>query len=429
MIIEGKNAYLKGEILVPGDKSISHRSIMLGSIAEGVTEINNFLFSEDTLATIDCFKNMGVNIAKKDGHIKVEGVGLKGLKPSNKPLYCGNSGTTMRLISGILIGQEFYSTILGDEFLNIRPMKRIIEPLREMGGIIKGVEDEFPPLQIQPTKSLNGIHYKMPIASAQVKSAILFASLYAKGETTIVEKGFSRDHTERMLKYFGADISRKDNTIHIADSSRLVGKNVFVPGDFSSSAFFIIGALTLKNSEITIKDVGLNEGRIGLIKVLKEMGGYIEVGNLKRFNNELIGDIYVKYSKLKCLEIGGDIISSLIDEIPILAVAASLAEGTTVIRNAEELKYKETDRLKAIATELRKMGVSIEELEDGLIIQGRDRLKPAILDSHMDHRIAMALSIAALNGEGKSKIENANCINISFPNFHQVLSENLIFIK
>jgi len=427
MIIEGRNAYLKGEIVVPGDKSISHRSIMIGSIAEGVTEIENFLLSEDTLATIECFKNMGVNITSKNGTIEVKGVGLNGLKLPQKPLYCGNSGTTMRLISGILIGQVFSSTLIGDDSLNRRPMKRIMEPLRKMGGLIGGEEDEYPPLQIHPTQNLSGIYYEMPIASAQVKSAILFASLYSKGETAIVEKVFSRDHTERMLKYFGADINKKDNIIFIKDVQSLEGKRVFVPSDFSSAAFFIIGALTLKNSEIKIKDVGLNDGRIGLLKVLKKMGGYIEIENLKSFNNELVGDINVKYSKLKAVEVNGNIISSLIDEIPVLAVAASLAEGTTIITNAEELKYKETNRLKAIAMELRKMGVSIDELDDGLIIEGRESLKPAILDSHMDHRIAMALSIAALNGRGKSKINNVNCVNISFPEFYQTLYNSLIF--
>lgn len=427
MIIEGKNAYLKGEIMVPGDKSISHRSIMIGSIAEGITEIDNFLFSEDTLATIDCFKNMGVNITSKNKRIEVKGVGLNGLKPSQKPLYCGNSGTTMRLISGILIGQDFSSTLLGDDSLNKRPMKRIIEPLRKMGGLIEGIKDEYPPLQIHPTQILSGIHYQMPISSAQVKSAILFASLYSKGETAIVEKAFSRDHTERMLEYFGANINKKDSIIFINDVQRLEGKRVFVPNDFSSAAYFIIAALTLKNSQIKLKDVGLNDGRIGLLKVLKKMGGYIEVENLKSFNNELVGDINVRYSKLKAVEVGGDIISSLIDEIPALAVAASLADGTTVIRNAEELKYKETNRLKAIRTELRKMGVGIDELDDGLIIEGRESLKPAILDSHMDHRIAMALSIAALNGKGKSQINNSDCVNISFPGFYQTLYNSLIF--
>ena len=428
MIIEGRNVCLKGEIVVPGDKSISHRSIMVGSIAEGVTEIDNFLLSEDTLATIECFRDMGVNIVEKDKKVKIVGVGLKGLKEPNKPLYCGNSGTTMRLISGILIGQSFSSILLGDDSLNKRPMKRIIEPLREMGGIIEGIEDEFPPLRIEPSESLYGIQYKMPVASAQVKSAILLASLYLIGETTILEKGFSRDHTERMLKYYGTNICRKNNTIFMADSPRLEGKRLFIPGDFSSAAYFIVGALTLKDSEIIIKGVGLNEGRIGLINVLIEMGGNIEVRNLKCLNNELIGDLYVKYSKLKGIEICGDIISSLIDEIPILAVAASLAEGTTIIKNAEELKYKETNRLKVIATELRKLGVIIDELEDGLIIQGSDRLNPAVLDSHMDHRIAMSLSIAALHAEGRSEIKNSNCVNISFPNFYRILYKNLIFI-
>lgn len=429
MIIDGKKAFFKGSIKVPGDKSISHRTIMISSIAEGESEIENYLFSDDTQRTIDCFKDMGVNIVSKGNVLTVEGVGLNGLMKPNGPLYCGNSGTTMRLISGILIGQKFSSTIIGDKSLNKRPMNRIIMPLTKMGGNIKGVEEKYPPLKIYPNTNLNGIYYPMPIPSAQVKSAILLASLYSNGETSIEEHGLSRDHTERMLEYYGGDIFVNENIINIKGGAVLKGKKYIVPGDFSSAAFFIVGALTVKNSKINIVDVGLNERRIGLINVLKEMGGNIRVNNLREQCNELIGDIYVKYSKLNGVDISGDTISILVDEIPILAIAASLAEGTTTIRDAQELRYKETDRLNVLSIELKKMGVNIEEIDDGLVIHGRESLKAAVLDSHMDHRIAMALSIGALNGEGKSVIENSDCVSISYPGFYQTMFDNLIFQK
>ncbi|WP_416197811.1 MAG: 3-phosphoshikimate 1-carboxyvinyltransferase [Sporanaerobacter sp.] len=417
---------LKGEIRVPGDKSISHRSIMLGAIAEGKTEIKNFLVSEDTLATIECFRKMGVHIDMKEDNVLIEGVGKSGLKSPEGILYCGNSGTTMRLISGILIGQDFPSILVGDSSLNGRPMKRIIFPLRQMNGNIKGVEDEYPPIEIYPSEKLNGIYYKMPIDSAQVKSAILLASIYAQGETCIEEKGFSRDHTERMLKYFGAYICKIDKLIYMKDNAKLKGKNLFVPGDISSAAFFIVGALTLKGSDILIRDVGINKSRIGILEALKEMGGDIEIQNKRIANYEPIGDIRVRYSKLKGIDINGSRISTLIDEIPILAVAAALAEGTTTIRDAEELKYKESNRLNAMAVELNKMGAKVEELEDGLVIEGVSSLKPATLNSYNDHRIAMALNIAALNADGKSHIQQSECVTVSFPSFFDKLYKLLI---
>lgn len=423
MLINGGKVFLKGEIKVPGDKSISHRSIIIGSIAEGKTEIQNFLFSEDTLTTIKCFKNMGVNINIKNKNVEVEGVGLKGLKPFKDVLYCGNSGTTMRLISGVLIGQQFSTTLVGDDSLSKRPMGRIIYPLRKMGGNIEGIEDEYPPLKIYPTSRLNGIHYDMPVASAQVKSAILLASLYGEGETSIVEKEFSRDHTERMLKYFGIDLFRRGNVLYIDNKNKLKGQKLYIPGDISSASFFIVGALTLKGSNIVIKDVGLNQSRMGIVHVLEKMGGSIEIFNVKLLNNEPVGDIRVKYSKLKGTQVKGDIVSTLIDEIPILAVAATLAEGKTSIRNAEELKYKESNRLRTMATELKKMGASIEELPDGLMIEGNTTLNPAFLDSYNDHRIAMALSIAALNANGQSHIKGFECVKISFPEFFDTLFE------
>lgn len=429
MEIKG-NVKLIGEIKVPGDKSISHRSIMLGSIAEGQTKVRGILLSEDTLRTIDCFKAMGVEIEvdERDNKASVQGVGLYGLKKPIKPLDCQNSGTTMRLISGILLGQKFSTTVYGDNSLNNRPMNRIINPLRLMGGNISGKEDKFPPLNINPTGELHGIDYTLPVPSAQVKSAILLASLYSNSVTNIKEEKTTRDHTERMLDYFGANIEYTSKDVCLKGNSELKAKDIFVPGDISSAAFFIVGASILEGSSIVIKEVGLNPSRTGIIKVLKSMGASIEIYNQRTLNNEIFGDIKVVYQALSGINLEGDIIGTLIDEIPIIAVAAAFAHGKTTIRNAEELKHKETDRIKAIAMELRKMGCNIEELEDGLIIHGDQKLKGCILNSHNDHRIAMALTIAALNSSGNSRIANSNCVNISYPNFYSDLENYTVNI-
>ena len=420
------NVKLIGEIKVPGDKSISHRSIMLGSIAKGHINITNILFSHDTLRTIDCFRAMGVPIEVDENNYRasVQGVGLHGLKSPGKPLDCENSGTTMRLMSGILLGQNFSSTIYGDDSLNNRPMDRIIHPLKSMGGHISGREDKLPPLTIEPSKELHGIDYKLPVASAQVKSAILLASLYSKGITNIIEDKITRDHTERMLKYFSANIEYSPTQVSLKETDELKGQDIFVPGDISSAAFFIVGATILKGSSILLKSVGLNPSRTGIIKVLMNMGASIEIQNRNTLNNEDFGDIKVIYSELKGITLEGDIIGTLIDEIPIIAVAACFAKGKTIIRNAEELKHKETDRIKAISKELRKMGCKIEELEDGLVIHGEQKLNGARLNSYKDHRIAMALTIAALNSSGYSYIENWDCVNISYPNFYNDLKNN-----
>lgn len=429
MEIKG-NVKLIGEIRVPGDKSISHRSIMLGAIANGSTKVSNILFSDDTVRTIDCFRDMGVEIEvdERENEAIVQGVGLYGLKKPIKPLDCQNSGTTMRLISGILLGQKFSSTVFGDDSLNNRPMSRIINPLRLMGGDISGEEDKFPPLNINPTLELYGINYTLPIASAQVKSSILLASLYSSGVTNIKEEKITRDHTERMLDYFGANIEYTSKDICLKENNELIGKDIFVPGDISSAAFFIVAASILEGSSIVIKDVGLNPSRTGIIKVLKTMGASIEIYNQKTLNNEEYGDIKVVYKDLMGISLEGDIIGTLIDEIPIIAVAAAFAHGKTIIRNAEELKHKETDRIKAIAMELKKMGCNIEELEDGLVIHGDHKLNGCILNSHNDHRIAMALTIAALNSSGNSTIENSNCVNISYPNFYSDLGNYTVNI-
>lgn len=397
---------LKGEIKIPGDKSISHRAVMFGSLGEGETNIENILLSEDTLRTIECFKEMGIKIYvdKTKNKVRIVGSGIHGLKQPKKALDCGNSGTTMRLLSGILVGQDFSSTLVGDTSLSKRPMDRIITPLTKMGGKIEGEEGKYPPLNIYPSKELRGIEYELPVASAQVKSAILLASIYSISKSSIIEKKITRDHTERMLDYFG--------------QGKFKGKDIYVPGDISSAAFFIVGATIIKGSSIRIKDVNINPTRSGIIDVLRSMGGNITIGNVRNINNEPMGDIDIAYAPLKGIEVDEKIIGRLIDEIPILAVAAAFAEGVTIIRKAEELKYKETNRIKAMVNELKKMGADIDELPDGLIIRGKKQLRPSIVDTYNDHRIAMALSIAALNIEGVSEIKNSECVNISFPDFY-----------
>ncbi|WP_442870580.1 3-phosphoshikimate 1-carboxyvinyltransferase [Clostridium sp. Cult2] len=422
MIINGNTYRLLGEIVVSGDKSISHRSIIIGSLAEGNTLISGILMSEDVRRTIAAFKSMGVDIDEGENIVFIEGVGRKGLKKPKSIIDCGNSGTTMRLLSGILVGQKFSTTLIGDQSLMNRPMDRIIIPLMRMGANIKGREDRYPPVEIKPSfKTLEGINYKLPIASAQVKSAILLATLFAEGQTRIIENKMTRDHTERMLNYFGCTVYNEKGQIQINSNCILSGKDIYIPGDLSSAAYFMVAASLIEGSNIIIKNVGINPTRTGIIRVLKRMGANIKIFNKRYINNEPVADIQVKHSKLKGIIIDGDMIGTLIDEIPIIAVAASLSEGITVIRDAEELKYKESNRIKAISTELRKMGVNIKELPDGMVIEGGSFLESADLVSHNDHRIAMALSIAALRGEGKSNIKGYECVNISYPDFYNSL--------
>lgn len=425
MKIAGVKDSFVGRIKVPGDKSISHRAIILGSIAKGPTTVENILISEDIIRTIDAFKAMGVNIQIEEGKALIKGVGMRGLKKPNTPIYCGNSGTTMRLLSGILVGQNFSSTLIGDASLTKRPMDRIIHPLTNMGAHIKGIKNTYPPLDIEPTDGLKGIYYEMPIASAQVKSSILLATLYSEGTTKILENKSTRDHTEKMLKLFGSNINHKGNLIVMNGKYELHGNRIFVPGDISSAAYFIVLALLIKGSHIVVENVGINPTRTGILSVLKEMGANIRVFNRKLVNNEPVGDIEVKYSQLKGININGDQIGRLIDEIPIIVVAAALAQGRTMIKGAEDLKYKESNRIEAMTEELNKMGACIEALPDGMVIDGVKELKPAVLISHNDHRIAMALSIAALATNGKSYIQGYECINISYPDFYTTLSNLL----
>lgn len=422
MKISGGNILLSGEITVPGDKSISHRAVMISALCEGKTKVNNFLMGEDCLNTIKCFEEMGVKIDVSDDEVVVNGVGLYGLEPPKNTLYVGNSGTTIRLISGILSAQNFECSITGDDSIKKRPMNRIINPLREMGANVNGLGGNYPPLIFKRSEKLNTIKYDMPIASAQVKSCILFAGLYCDEKIEIIEHSYSRDHTERMLEYFGADIKVDDKRIMLNPSSKLIAKDIIVPGDISSASFFIVLGLITKNSRLIIKDVGINTKRKGIIEILKKMNGKIVVKNIRVINNEEVADIFVESSELIGTEIKGDIIPTLIDEIPILAVAASFAEGKTVIKDALELKYKESNRIKSIVQELSKMNVDIKELEDGMEIHGPNVLKPTKINTYNDHRIAMSMAIAALMCEGESELSEIESIKTSFPNFFDILN-------
>ncbi|MDT2570883.1 3-phosphoshikimate 1-carboxyvinyltransferase [Enterococcus raffinosus] len=411
---------LSGTLTVPADKSISHRSIMFGAISHGKTTVHNFLRAEDCLSTVAVFKALGVTIDDDGEVISIEGKGFKHLQAPQQILYAGNSGTTMRLVLGILAGQTFHSKIAGDASLNRRPMERVMGPLRMMGGNLQGEQgSEFPPIEIEGGP-LSAITYEMPIASAQVKSAILFAALQAEGLTTIIEKEKSRNHTEEMIKQFGGDISVEDKTITVSGGQQLVGQKVTVPGDISSAAFYLVAATLLADSDLQLKHVGINPTRTGILDVLQEMGADIQEGSVDSQNQA--ADLQIKAAPLKAVEIKGEIIPRLIDELPVIALAATQAEGTTVIRDAEELKVKETNRIDATAQELNKLGANIETTEDGLIIHGPTPLHGGTVDSHGDHRIGMMLQIAALLTEDTVELNNPEAINISYPNFFNDLA-------
>lgn len=410
-------------ITVPGDKSISHRSIMFGALAKGITEIEGFLMGQDCLSTISCFQKLGITIEQNNNKIFVHGKGLHGLTKPSEILDVGNSGTTLRLISGILSAQPFSCHLTGDSSIQKRPMNRIAIPLRKMGAILKGNDNEnlFAPFTIEG-KKLKGITYTLPVASAQVKSAILLAGLFAEDETVVIETEATRDHTEIMLRYMGADIQKIGNEIHCKTATELYAQKIAVPADISSAAYFIVMACICKNSEILLKNVGINETRTGIIDALQSMGGNITIENEKIVNGEKIGDIRVKYSALHGTTIGGADIPRLIDEIPVIAVAGCFAEGTTIIKDAQELKVKESNRIKTIITELKKFGADITETEDGMIIQGGNILKGCVTQSYQDHRIAMSMAVAGTAALGETTITGAECTNISFPNFYDIIS-------
>ena len=416
-----KAAHIRGEITVPGDKSISHRSVMFGSIAKGTTEIHNFLEGADCLSTIGCFRRMGIEIENKNGTVIVHGKGMHGLTAPSGTLDCGNSGTTTRLISGILAPQNFDVTLTGDESIQKRPMKRIIEPLSMMGADIKSIRgNDCAPLKICGMP-LAGIHYTSKVASAQVKSAILLAGLYADGLTTVTEPQVSRNHTELMLKFFGAELESKETSVTIWPATELFGNRIDVPGDISSSVYFVAAGLILPNSEVLIKNVGINPTRAGLIKVCEAMGADLTLLNENHGNAEPTADLLVRTSSLKACTIEGDIIPTLIDELPTIAMMACFAEGITVIRDAAELKVKESNRIAIMVENLRAMGADVEETEDGMIIHGGKPLHGAVIDSHKDHRIAMTFAVAALAAEGETEIHDADCVNISYPAFYEEL--------
>lgn len=418
-----KSSPLRGELTVPGDKSISHRAVMFGSISEGLTEITDFLQGADCLSTISCFRKMGIEIENTGERILVHGRGLHGLTAPSETLDAGNSGTTTRLISGILAGQNFSSRLTGDASIQSRPMNRIIHPLREMGAQISSEnENGCAPLLIRGT-SLHGIDYRSPVASAQVKSCILLAGLYADRETSVTEPALSRDHTERMLKSFGARVKRTGLTAQIFPESRLIGQKIQIPGDISSAAYFLAAALLVPGSEILLKNVGINPTRDGILQVIKKMGGDLQILNQRTISGEPVADLLVRHSSLNGTVIEGDLIPTLIDEIPILAVLASFAEGTTVIRNAEELKVKESDRLSIMVEGLLAMGAEVTGTDDGMIIRGGKLLRGTRLDSHKDHRIAMSFAVAGLAADGVTSIPDSGCVAISYPGFYEDLQK------
>ena len=412
---------LKGTIAVAPDKSISHRAVMMGAISKGKTQIQNFLMGEDCLSTIDCFRKMGIPVEIAGTQVVVTGGGLYGLKAPEGLLYTGNSGTTTRLLCGILSPQKFSCILDGDASIRKRPMNRVINPLMEMGAKITGTNGGYTPISIEGT-ALNGIEYEMPVASAQLKSALILAGLYAQGITTIIEPKPSRNHTELMINGFGGNISTEMNRITVNPAEELYGHEITVPGDISSAAFFIVAALIVPNSEIRIKNVGLNETRTGILDVLKAMGADILIEKAGD-GIEPAGDLVVKSSSLHGVEIGGDLIPRLIDELPIIAVAAAFAEGKTVIKDAEELKVKESNRIDAMETELKKAGADVCATDDGLIIEGGKQIHGAVFESYHDHRIAMSMAVLALAATGLSRIENHECINISYPDFFLTLDQ------
>ena len=415
---------LEGVIKVPGDKSITHRGLIIGAISTGKTVIKNSSFCRDCMSTLNVLKKSGVEINIKNSEISILGKGFEGFEKSNAELDCGNSGTTMRLMSGVFSTLNYETVLSGDSSLSKRPMDRIIKPLKMMGAEIKGESERgFPPLHIKGGK-LKPINYELEIPSAQVKSSIILAGLNTEGITTIVEPIPSRDHTERMLEFFGASIKKEGNRINITGKKELSGKEIIVPSDISSAAYFIATALLTDNSEIIIKDTGINETRTGFINILKRMGAEIQMINKRVVSNEIIGDILVRgRQKLKGVIIKGKEIPSVIDELPLLAVVATQAKGETIVKGAEELRVKESDRIKTITDELKKIGADIKATRDGFMVKGGTKLKGGEHESYGDHRIAMSLTVAGLISGGETIINKGECIDVSFPNFINYFKE------
>ncbi|WP_102263401.1 3-phosphoshikimate 1-carboxyvinyltransferase [Mesobacillus jeotgali] len=408
---------LEGQVKVPGDKSISHRAVMFGSIANGTTRIENFLPGEDCLSTISCFRQLGVDIVQNGSDVTVTGNGADGLNQPEDTLYVGNSGTTIRLMMGILSGLPFTSTLEGDESIARRPMTRVTFPLGKMGASIMGRNNgEFTPLTVEGQK-LHGITYELPVASAQVKSAILLAGLQAEGETIVIEPVKTRDHTERMINQFGGKVERDGDAVKVTGGQMLKGTHINVPGDISSAAFFLVAAAIVPGSEIILRNVGLNPTRTGIIEVLRAMGADFIIEPYDSESAEPAGDIRIKHSKLRGTIVEGDLIPRLIDEIPVIALLATQAEGKTVIKDAGELKVKETNRIDTVVNELKKLGADIEATDDGMIIQGKQSLYGGTVSAHGDHRIGMMLSIAALLCKRDVTLEQSQAVAVSYPGF------------
>lgn len=411
---------LHGEITVPGDKSISHRAVMFGSLAKGTTKITHFLEGADCLSTISCFRKMGIDIENNNGEILVHGKGLRGLSSPTDILDVGNSGTTTRLISGILAGQNFVSELTGDDSIQSRPMKRIMTPLLSMGADITSIKgNNCVPLRIAG-HPLKAIHYDSPVASAQVKSCVLLAGMYSDGVTSVTEPVLSRNHTEIMLNYFGAQVTSEGTTASIVPEPSLHAREITVPGDISSAAYFIAAGLLVPGSEILLKNVGINPTRDGLLRVCKDMSADITMLNVN-MDGEPTADLLVRTSSLHGTTVGGEIIPTLIDEIPMIAVMAAFAEGTTIIKDAKELKVKESDRILVMAENLSRMGADITPTEDGMIIHGGKPLHGAVIDSYLDHRVAMSFAIAGLLCDGPLSIKGGDCVKISYPEFYEDL--------
>lgn len=414
---------LEGEITIPGDKSISHRSIMFGAIANGTTTVSNFLKGEDCLSTIDCFKELGVKIEEQDDKIIIDGKGWESLREPIHFLNVGNSGTTIRLMLGLLSGRPFHSTFIGDDSIGKRPMKRVIEPLRKMGAKVDGRSNgEFTPLSLRGG-GLTPISYPMPVASAQVKSSLLLAGLQAEGTTKIIEPSKTRDHTERMIQQFGGEVETDGLTVTVKGPQTLIGTDVVVPGDISSAAFFLVAGAIVPGSNIRLLNVGLNPTRTGIIDILENMGAAMTIIPQLSETYEPRGDIQIEFTNLKSTVIEGDVIPRLIDEIPILALLATQAEGTTVIKDAQELKVKETNRIDTVVGELKKLGADITATEDGMIINGPTELYGGTVSSHGDHRIGMMLAVASLISKGEVTLENYEAIAVSYPNFFNDLHQ------
>ena len=417
MKLETKAQGLRGSLRIPGDKSISHRSIMFGSLAKGVTTVRDILRGEDVLSTMQVFRDLGVTIEDDGDVVRIHGIGFDGLKAPQNKLDMGNSGTSIRLISGVLAGQDFDVEMFGDDSLSKRPMDRVTIPLRQMGVEVSGQTDsDLPPLKMHGSKSLKPIHYELPVASAQVKSALIFAALQADGESVIIEKEKTRNHTEDMIQQFGGQLQVDGKEIRISGGQSFTAREVVVPGDISSAAFWLVAGLVVPNSKIVLKNVGINETRTGIIDVIKDMGGKIKLSDIDQVAKS--ATITVETSELKGTEIGGDIIPRLIDELPIITLLATQAQGKTVIRDAEELKVKETDRIQVVADALNAMGADIVPTEDGMIITGKTPLHGAEVNTFGDHRIGMMTAIAALLvQDGEVDLQRAEAINTSYPSF------------